>query len=115
MSDAVNKLPTLIEPAEVVRDEDGFFYHPCLPDDDNEFIPIAWFTERGIETSAAEMEYDATPNEWDRYTETGEADCSYWEPSRPDGDGWFILMIGDTEDGPQCVWGRPIAKAENEQ
>ncbi|EHU9778498.1 hypothetical protein KZ562_005197, partial [Escherichia coli] len=31
-------------------------------------------------------------------------DISAWEPERPEGDGWFIGSIHDTEDGPVCIW-----------
>lgn len=33
-----------------------------------------------------------------------DADISAWEPERPEGDGWFIGSIHDTEDGLVCVW-----------
>lgn len=36
---------------------------------------------------------------------------SAWEPPRPEGEGWFVLSIHDTEDwGPVCVWVRHAAK-----
>lgn len=40
--------------------------------------------------------------------ESGDPDCSYWEPSKPDGEGWFCLAIYDTDDGPSCWWGRRV-------
>ncbi|EJC4159266.1 hypothetical protein NMZ70_005405, partial [Escherichia coli] len=40
-----------------------------------------------------------------------DADISAWEPERPEGDGWFIGSIHDTEDGPVCVWLRNKAEA----
>lgn len=39
-----------------------------------------------------------------------DADISAWEPERPEGDGWFIGSIHDTEDGPVCVWLRNKAE-----
>ncbi len=39
-----------------------------------------------------------------------DADISAWEPERPEGDGWFIGSIYDTEDGPVCVWLRNKAE-----
>ncbi len=38
-------------------------------------------------------------------------DISAWEPERPEGDGWFIGSIHDTEDGPVCVWMRNKVQA----
>ncbi|EJN3771908.1 hypothetical protein NVA45_004960, partial [Escherichia coli] len=31
-------------------------------------------------------------------------DIAAWEPERPEGEGWFIGSIHDTEDGPVCIW-----------
>ncbi len=28
----------------------------------------------------------------------------HWEPERPEGEGWFVGSIHDTEDGPVCIW-----------
>ena len=41
-----------------------------------------------------------------RYFEDGDPDLTEWNPAPPPGDGWFILAIGDTEDGPQCYFVR---------
>ena len=30
-----------------------------------------------------------------------------WEPQSPDGEGWFLVAIYDTEDGPYACFGRP--------
>ncbi len=31
-------------------------------------------------------------------------DIAVWEPERPEGEGWFVGSIHDTEDGPVCIW-----------
>lgn len=31
-------------------------------------------------------------------------DIAAWEPERPEGEGWFVGSIHDTEDGPVCIW-----------
>lgn len=104
-----------IEPVEVIRDEDGWFTHPQYftePEwEDPEGMAQEQFnkyiSERGIETATTSLECDdADANE--RYCEDGQVDCSGWEPSKPSGDGWFVLSIHDTEDGPICVWGRAL-------
>ncbi|GCF98757.1 hypothetical protein BvCmsF30A_04310 [Escherichia coli] len=38
-------------------------------------------------------------------------DITAWEPERPEGEGWFIGSIHDTEDGPVCVWMRNKVQA----
>lgn len=38
-------------------------------------------------------------------------DIAAREPEWPEGDGWFIGSIHDTEDGPACVWLRNKTEA----
>ncbi|HFO5431081.1 TPA: hypothetical protein ACHKAL_003391, partial [Escherichia coli] len=38
-------------------------------------------------------------------------DIASWKPERPEGEGWFIGSIHDTEDGPVCVWLRNKTEA----
>lgn len=47
---------------------------------------------------------DGTEEAYKTYFDGAIADCSAWKPSKPDGDGWFIVSIHDTEDGPACIW-----------
>lgn len=53
------------------------------------------------------MENDAPPHviaAWEK----GIQDVSDWHPSAPEGEGWFMGSIHDTEDGPVCVWLREV-------
>lgn len=95
-----------IIPVEVIRDEYGMFYHPQLPETDDEFILKSWFEDRNLEFTTVWFESDAPTNKVDSWFENGECDCSWWSPSKPAGDGWFVFGIWDTEDGPVCVWVR---------
>lgn len=97
-----------IERVEVLRDEDGYWTHPAYPESEDEGIPKSWFTERGLELTLVEFEYDAPEDIQTAYYEGGAPDVSKWEPSWPAGQGWFVFSIHDTEDGPICVWVRPI-------
>lgn len=108
-----------IEPVEVVRDADGWFSHPQYMTEP-EFADVEWLSqqefdkytsERGIETGITYMELD-DDELYDRYVNDGLCECSAWEPSRPAGDGWFVLSIHDTEDGPICVWGRRLQEKQ---
>lgn len=97
----------LIQPAPAVRDEMGSFQHPDMPDfdegDGDKYK--AWAAEQGLTVTQARLEY-AEEAVADRYFEAGEPDFNYWEPERPDGEGWFCLAIHDTDDGPVCWWAR---------
>lgn len=54
---------------------------------------------------------ESAPEELIRaWEETGEPDCAKWQPTMPRGEGWFILSIHDTDDGPICIWARPLAR-----
>lgn len=95
-----------IQPEEVVRDETGSWTHSKWPGDGEEdAIPKSWFAEHGLDLAIVELEYEEQEVA-DKYFEGGGPDFSYWQPSRPAGDGWFIFSIHDTDDGPVCVWVR---------
>ncbi|WP_347900768.1 hypothetical protein [Pseudomonas purpurea] len=97
----------LIQSAAVVRDENGMFWHPDLPDfeEGDEGKSKQWIAEQGLIVGMVSLEF-ADADVSDRYFESGDPDCSYWEPERPEGEGWFCLSIHDTDDGPVCWWAR---------
>ncbi|WP_438866049.1 hypothetical protein [Pseudomonas abieticivorans] len=99
----------LIQAVPVVRDEYGMFWHPDLPgfEEGEEEERKQWLAHQGLEVKTARPEYseDAIA---DRYFESHDPDCSYWDPAKPDGDGWFILSICDTDDGLVCWWARRV-------
>lgn len=100
----------LIKHAIVRRDENGMFKHPDLPDfdeGDGEKCK-AWIAQQGLQVVMVELETDAPEEIAERYFESGDPDCSYWEPNRPDGEGWFCLAIHDSDSGPVCWWGRRV-------
>ena len=104
-----------IVPVDVIRDEDGWFSHPqYFTEPEWEGVDCMtqaefdkYIAERGIETATTSLEGDDYEAH-ERYCDDGQVDCSGWEPSRPAGEGWFVLSIHDTEDGPICVWGRAL-------
>ncbi len=65
----------------------------------------AWIADQGLKVQMVSLEY-ADEAIATRYFESHDADCSYWEPERPEGEGWFCLAIHDTDDGPVCWWAR---------
>ena len=94
------------------RGNDGFTHHPDLEliyllvgvDDEGEAADKL-IKEMGYKAWNVWMEYD-NPELHDRYGEIGESDCSSWTPSVPDGEGWLLICITDTEDGPVACYVR---------
>lgn len=101
-----------MEALEVDRNEDGHWTHPEYSAlfGDRELISKEEFNEfcgkNNVESSVVELESDDNQTAIDSYFEDGNPNISGWEPSKPDGDGWFIGSIHDIEDGPLCVWFR---------
>lgn len=108
------KQNSLIQPVPVERDAYGFWTHPDYPEwDESTLLSTVndWFEGQGLERATVLFEYDAPQDLQDDYLENGEPDYSKWQPTPPQGDGWFMLSIFDTEDGPVCIWGRREASA----
>jgi hypothetical protein len=51
------------------------------------------------------MEYEVDTDN-NPYFDQGEGSCAHWEPSKPEGEGWFTLAISNTDNGPICWWAR---------
>ncbi|MEL3807043.1 hypothetical protein V2V80_35145, partial [Pseudomonas aeruginosa] len=62
----------------------------------------------GLELQTVFMESDAP-----RLYDSARSDQRYseWIPTRPEGSGWFVLSIHDTENGPVCQYVRPLAES----
>ncbi|MRT01914.1 hypothetical protein [Ewingella americana] len=96
---------------KVERDNLGFWAHPEYfePENGESGFPgefDKWLSKENLQSSILSLEDDVDASDFaERYAD-GEfdADVSGWEPAKPDGDGWFIGSIHDTEDGPYCIW-----------
>lgn len=97
----------LISHQLVRRDENGMFWHADLPpfDEGDGDKCKQWLAKQGLTVKMVGIE-SAKDEISERYFKSGDPDCSYWEPERPDGEGWFCLSIHDTDDGPVCWWAR---------
>jgi len=103
----------ITEPAIVERDDMGCWHHPDLPvyeeGDTPEETVEQWRKRVGIEIHRVDAEDDmdeeAFEEAWDGGGWLG------WEPSKPAGDGWHLIAINDTEDGPMAWWARPVKEA----
>jgi len=102
----------LIQPAEVQRDESGYWSHPDVPefDEGSTSESRAWVAEQGLELACVHLESESDDHPaYIAYFVNEEASCAAWEPPRPSGEGWFMLTIYDDEDGPLCWWARRVA------
>ncbi len=108
----MNTAIKLIQPATVQRDKYGSWYHPDLPDfagtdeatDDSPKYED-WRAAQGLEVSMFALENEDEHPAHTRYFDEGDPDFHDWDP-KPEGDGWFMLAIGDTEDGPCATFVR---------
>ncbi|RLK45973.1 hypothetical protein [Cupriavidus plantarum] len=101
----------LLMPRENALDAEGHLIHPALPGIDESVRMDLLLHAFGLETWFVDMEHD-DPTGFDRYMESNSANCSYWTPSRPDGDGWVLVAIYDTEDGPTAMYVRRRREAK---
>ncbi|GEM_PF-1567402 len=100
----------MIQAHLVERDQFGFWTHPNYPDlADNCSSSEAQETLRrlGLELQNVFMESDAP-----RLYDSARSDQRYseWIPTRPEGVGWFVLSIHDTDNGPVCQYVRPLGE-----
>lgn len=100
----------MIQAHLVERDQFGFWTHPNYPDlADNCSSSEAQETLRrlGLELQNVFMESDAP-----RLYDSARSDQRYseWIPTRPEGAGWFVLSVHDTDNGPVCQYVRPLGE-----
>lgn len=96
----------ILTPREIVRDEDGMLSHPAVPYLDEDVNYETFFAAFGIESAFICMENDVDCDTYDRYFASNSPNCSMWTPSTPTGEGWLLLEIYDTEDGPVALFVR---------
>lgn len=107
----------LFDPATLPpRDECGYTEHPDLderfehPERGEEYLNIEMFGTLGLELRIQQFEYDNVPKEvYDRYFEDGSG-VPDWQPTPPEGEGWRVAAIYDTEDGPAAIFVRDIVR-----
>ena len=105
----------VLTPREIVRDEDGMLSHPAVPYLDEGVNYETFFAAFGIDAAFIHMENDVAGDTYDRYFASNSANCSMWTPSAPTGDGWLLLEIYDTEDGPVALYVREKPESMRER
>ncbi|WP_137009579.1 hypothetical protein [Aquitalea aquatilis] len=98
-------IKNVLASVEIERDQYGTWSHPALPRTDDESFDIrAWLKKYGYESATEWMEHDAPQEQVDAYFSGGH--FSNWNPTPPIENGWFLVLITDTEDGPVAVFAR---------
>lgn len=98
-----------IGPQPVERDDCGFWCHPLYYAGETEAGFKEWCAGHGLESHYTLLDNDERPEAEELseayYLNSAFPTCDGWEPVRPEGDGWFIGSIHETEDfGVVCVW-----------
>lgn len=100
-----------IHPAKVMRDANGYWYHPLLPDFDEDVRRYrAWLSTHNLTVQSTCLSDERDHPAHDRFFETGETNIADWEPPRPPGDFWFCLWIGPTEEDIVATWAKHTVK-----
>lgn len=112
----------MIEPVEVVRDEDGGFTHPVWGElldslDDIECIPrnIILLFEKAHGCTLHYVSFEETTDEGDpAFVEHCEDQSGFskWDLAPPSDDA-VLLSIYDAEDGPYQLWAMPVVCADS--
>lgn len=101
----------LYDPALIKRDENGQFWHRDLPfpgeesDDDTDLA--AALKQQGFVYDRVLGEDYPDEDGGDEYWQW----LREWQPAPPEGSGWLLACIADTEDGPAAWFVRPIGDA----
>lgn len=103
----------MIQPEEIQRNSDGMWAHSAWDAfcGEREWVPSdevdEWIKEHGLEFAVIQLESESEDHPaYISYFENEDPDLEAWAPSPPSGDGWFLLSIHDTEDGPIQMWAR---------
>ena len=100
----------MLDGQPLARDKYGIGYHPALPDFDESVKCAELFAALGIELTCCMAENEMESDAYEAMTENGLTDegdnYNAWTPKCPDGDGWSLVAVFDTEDGPACWWMR---------
>lgn len=97
----------MLDGRALVRDDMGCGYHPALPTLDEGMNPKQFFEALGIQLAGSMADGEMDMDAYDAMVEA--TDYNVWTPETPAGDGWVLVAIFDTEDGPAAWWIRQAA------
>lgn len=97
----------MLDGRAIERDAQGLGEHPDLPWLDEGMNPPKFFEALGLELAGVSAQdqldvdaYDAMAGNYD----AKEFNFAAWTPASPEGTGWCLVSIHDTEDGPVAWW-----------
>lgn len=97
----------LLAPRKIER-VGGWLSHPALPLCDEDVRYDALLAAFGLDTAYVTLE-DQDEVLFERYFDEGTSLVAQWEPQPPQGEGWVLLEIFDTEEGPTAMYVREAA------
>jgi hypothetical protein len=105
----------MFQPEKVERDVYGYWFHSAVRDSEEDQPINELPGAEGMEFRYVSFDNDASEKMQRRYFEDDEFNISDWNPTKPEGDGWFLLCIYDTEDGPHACFTRPKADIDSDE
>ena len=89
-------------------DDMGFFFHPDIPGEDESDDVRQLCADLGYDVVPVSME-DDEPELYDAWVFDEDTTApTRWTPTPPAGDGWILVSVYDTEDGPCAMFVRPL-------
>ena len=97
------------------RDADGWALHPDVDlvleerdDDEDQALDMGKLAAAGFEARFVSFEDDADDEVQDAYYKRDEG-TSLWKPTVPEGNGWQLVGVYDTECSPYAMFVRRVA------
>ncbi len=101
----------MLDGRAIERDEMGLGDHPELPMLDEGMMPRSFFAALGLELAHTSAEDQLDGEVLGAMSEA--VNWTDWLPTPPHGDGWKLVSMFDTEDGPVAWWLRELPEAED--
>jgi len=100
----------LFDPAKLPQPDDmGFFYHPDLPDTEEDEPITGPLAAIHHEAAFVAFEHDVDESLCEAWFHEGDTTAPLrWTPTKPAGDCWLLAAKYDTEDGPYALFVRPL-------
>jgi hypothetical protein len=93
--------------------ETGETYHPDLPSwpDDEQQSILPLLHAQGFDVQFVQGDFlEGVFEDAEAYRK----EMRTWQPRPPAGDGWRLVAVGDTEDGPYATFIRPLSLADGQ-
>lgn len=98
----------LLTPAKVERDESGYWSHDLLPVTDEYVDYEKLLGAFGLDVAVVWAEDQLDEAATEAMSDAGS--IAAWEPRPPEGDGWVVISIHDTEDGAIALYVRTATR-----